>query len=499
MPARFVYIWFPELKTDWLIRRRPELKDACFVLTIKQHGRMVISAVSPAARAQAIRTGMVLADARTIVPDILSFDDHPGRFSKLLEKLAEWFVRFSPVVATDGTDGLILNSDGCSHLWGGEENYLRIILEKIRSMGYHCRGAIAGTIGAAWAIVHYTDNAAILTAHTQLEHLLSLPPEALRLEPDTAQRLNKLGLRQIGQFIQIPPRVLRRRFGPHLLTRIRQALGTEDEPLHSIIPVPPYEERLPCIEPLITGTAIEIAISQLLKMICSRLRTEGLGVRSATLTCYRIDGKKLSVTIGTSRSSSSEAHLFRLFSLKIPTIDPGLGIELFSMEANKTEPVRLAQEKLWNLKAELQDEGLAELLDRLTGKTSTISIRRYLPQEHYWPERSVRTAEELEESCNTTWRTDKSRPVRIFAKPEPIEVSAPIPDYPPMNFRYKNKLHPVVKADGPERIEREWWLEDGEHRDYYTVEDHQGHRYWLFRSGHYDEEGSQWFIHGLFA
>jgi len=67
-------------------------------------------------------------------------------------------------------------------------------------------------------------------------------------------------------------------------------------------------------------------------------------------------------------------------------------------------------------------------------------------------------------------------------------------------FRYKGKLHKVIKADGPERIEQEWWLQDGQHRDYYCVEDEEGCRYWLFRLGHYDAERTyKWFIHGFFA
>jgi protein ImuB len=52
-----------------------------------------------------------------------------------------------------------------------------------------------------------------------------------------------------------------------------------------------------------------------------------------------------------------------------------------------------------------------------------------------------------------------------------------------MLFRYKGELHKIVKADGPERIEQEWWLQQGDHRDYYSVEDEAGRRYWLFRSG----------------
>jgi protein ImuB len=69
-----------------------------------------------------------------------------------------------------------------------------------------------------------------------------------------------------------------------------------------------------------------------------------------------------------------------------------------------------------------------------------------------------------------------------------------------MLFRYKGKLHQIRKADGPERIEREWWLEEGEYRDYYQVEDQEGRRYWVFRTGDYTENKSvQWFLSGFFA
>jgi protein ImuB len=127
------------------------------------------------------------------------------------------------------------------------------------------------------------------------------------------------------------------------------------------------------------------------------------------------------------------------------------------------------------------------------------AIHRYLPDEHYWPERSYRLAAALEEKPAADWRLDRPRPICLLPKPETIEVTAPIPDYPPMLFIYKGKIHKVIKADGPERIEREWWLDNGLHRDYYTVEDEQGARYWIFRLGHYDEHKPEWFIHGFFS
>jgi protein ImuB len=151
-------------------------------------------------------------------------------------------------------------------------------------------------------------------------------------------------------------------------------------------------------------------------------------------------------------------------------------------------------------------------VDRISNKLGPGLIHRYLPAEHYWPERSYKEAAGLEEKPAGAWPADRPRPIHLLARPERIEVAAPIPDYPPMHFRYKNTLHKIVKADGPERIEPEWWIDgararegggaiDGApHRDYYIVEDDAGARYWLFRSGHYTgERSSPWFLHGFFA
>jgi protein ImuB len=92
------------------------------------------------------------------------------------------------------------------------------------------------------------------------------------------------------------------------------------------------------------------------------------------------------------------------------------------------------------------------------------------------------------------------RPVILLARPEPLDVMAPVPDYPPMLFRHRGALRRIRKADGPERIEAEWWLRSGELRDYYRLEDEDGSRYWVFRSGHYkQDEQSRWFLHGYFA
>ncbi len=504
MQKRFVSIWFRHLKTDWFIRRQPHLKEAPVVLTSSDHGRMMVTALNALAHKQGVDINMVLADARAIIPSLQVFSDEPERPAKLLTGFAEWFIRYTPSVAVDLPDGLILDATGCTHLWGSEKQYLTDIIKRLHNFGYDIRVAIADTIGAAWAIARFGEDM-IVENGEQTTALLSLPPSALRLETETIELLEKLGLRQVNNFIHMPRSALRRRFGLLFLKKLDQALGYEEEVIYPIQPVEPYQERLPCLEPILTAKGIEIALEKLLDIVCNRLKKEEKGLRVALFKGYRVDGKIEKIEIGTIRPSCNGRHLYKLFEDKISTIEPAMGIELFIMEAPKVEDLFPVQEKMWEHIAGLDNISLSELLDRIAGKIGATHILRYLPDEHYWPERSFKLASSINEKSPTNWKTGKPRPLQMLPKPEPIEVTAPLPDYPPMLFRYKGKLHKILKADGPERIEPEWWLQDGKLRDYYYVEDEEGYRYWLFRSGHYEDTDPianrqfQWFMHGFFA
>lgn len=500
MCKRFVSIWFRYLLTDWVSLRRPVLQGVPFVLASPDHGRMVISTANILAQTQGVDSGMMVADARAIIPSLQVLDDKPGLSAKLLKGLAEWCIRYTPAVAIDSPDGLILDVTGCAHLWGSEDAYVTDIITRLKRLGYKVRAGMADTVGTAWAVARFGQDSSIIASGQQFATLLSLPPAALRIEVDIVERLHKLGLRQINQFIGMPRSALRRRFGQLFIKKLDQALGHEEEVIHPVQPIEPFQERLPCLEPIVTATGIEIALERLLETLCNRLRQEHKGLRIALFKGYRVDGKMEQIQIGTNRPSYNVRHLFKLFELKIATIEPALGIDLFILEAQKVEDISPVQEKLWEKVGDLDDTGLSELLDRLAGKLVGDHIHRYVPDEHYWPERSVKPASTLNERSPTEWKIDKPRPIQLLSTPELIEVTAPIPDYPPMLFRHKGKLHKITKADGPERIEPEWWLQQGQHRDYYCVEDEEGHRYWLFRLGHYNADKTyQWFIHGFFA
>src|SRR6185312_3398825 len=195
MNKRFLSLWFRHLTTDWLTLRRPELKDAPFVFVAPVRGRMVVTAANILAEVQGITAGMAAADAKAIILDLQVIDDIPGKAAKLLQALGEWCIRYSPLIAVEMPDGLILDISGCAHLWGGEREYLREVVTRLRSKGYDVRGAIADTAGAAWGVARFAQKGPIVPSGEHANAIITLPPEALRLEPVTAELMHKLGFK----------------------------------------------------------------------------------------------------------------------------------------------------------------------------------------------------------------------------------------------------------------------------------------------------------------
>lgn len=500
MPKRYVSLWFRHLLTDRLTIRQQELKGKAFVFAEPQRGRKVITATTAAAEKYGIIPGMTVADAKMIAHDLQVFDGTPGRNEKMLKGLAEWCLRFTPLVAIDLPEGLLLDVTGCTHLKGGERAFLKDLVERLQVIGYDVRPGMADTIGCAWGVARCAAKGLIVASGKQRDALMPLQPSALRLPADLLIKLQNLGLYTIASFIHMPKVVIRRRFNKDMVLRLYQALGQEEEFLLPLQEPVPYSERLPCLEPVQTREVIEAALLILLDTMCKRLYAESKGLRIAILTYFRIDGKRGTIEISTNHPSHRSTHLFNLFALKLDKVAPGLGIELFVLDAHKIESVDDKQADLWAAMPGADNELVAELLDRVAGRIGNNGIHRYLPAERFWPERNAQASDELKQQPQTSWRTDKPRPFQLMEPPEIVEAMALTPDYPPKQFRYKGKQHIIVNADGPERIEREWWDNPGAHRDYYVVEDESGGRYWLFRSGHYDPDQPQhWYIHGFFA
>src|SRR5690606_13809775 len=137
-------------------------------------------------------------------------------------------------------------------------------------------------------------------------------------------------------------------------------------------------------------------------------------------------------------ASHHPSHLFRLFELKLSLLEPGMGIVLFVLEAPLVVAVEAVQDAVWDCRYH-DEKSIGELLDNIAGKVGMEAVHRYLPQERYWPECSIKELPFLKGKPELPWPTNISRPLHLLPQPQPITVMVLLPDYPPRQFRYKGK------------------------------------------------------------
>lgn len=523
MARRILSLWLPRLPTDAHARRCPALRDRPLAAVAGERGRLILTAVNRAAEAAGVRPAMSLADARAIEPALTVFDAEPESDVRLLARIAAWCTRCTPWTAPDGADGVVLDVTGCAHLFGGEDRMLAGLTARLAAQGFESRAALADTPAAAWAVARFGARArAIVPPGRQRESLDSLPAAALRLPPAAVEGLAAVGLRRIGDLHAMPRAALAARFGTEAARRLDQALGRLDEPVSPRLPVPPHGARLAFAEPIATAESIARAVRHLLDELCAGLEAAQAGARRLLLEAHRTDRRledpPQTLTIGTSRPVRDPGALMRLFAQKLERIEPGPGIEAMGLSATETEPLGAVQMGMDG------DGGgdvpeLGELVDRLGNRLGERAVLRLVPRPSWLPERSVAPAPALTPANDPPrstvlwprdlwprdlWPCDRPRPVRLLALPEPIEVVAPVPDDPPVMFRWRGTAHRVRFADGPERIEAEWWRRGGkpggDPRDYYRVEDAEGRRFWVYRRGLYRPDApAPWFLHGFFG
>jgi len=517
---RILAIWLPHLSTDRILRRRygagwrmgrNESAPADFpplVISQRENNALRIAALNEQAELLGLKPGMGIADARAMYPGIEVVEADPDADRQLLESLADWCDRFTPLVALDGRDGLFLDISGCSHLFGGEDAMLTEIIRRLTQQGFDIRAALASTPGMAWAAARHSHSRDRNVPAGQEEQALApMPLAALRLEEKTRTGLERVGLRYVGALIDAPRAPLARRFGRMLVTRLDQALGVVEEAISPRLPVSPLSAERQLAEPIGTTEEIERLILILARTLKPDLERRGEGARRLLLSLFRVDGVVARIVVGTSRPLREPTTIAKLLYERLAalegSLDPGYGFDMVRLSIAVAAPFEMEQTDLAEDTA-IAEEEFSLLADRIRARLGEEAVLVPALAESHLPERRARfvsSGKEIARPTRTSQPMAGGRPIRLLEKPEPVEASAEVPEGPPLSFRWRRALYRVARAEGPERIAPEWWREEkpGQTRDYFRVEDMDGRRYWLYREGLYGEQTApRWFLHGFF-
>lgn len=473
-----------------------------FALVEKRRGAVCIAAADARALALGIGPGLTLADARARLPELAAIDHDPVADHALLEWLADGCDRYSPMVATDGAQGIILDITGCVHPFGDEAGLVGDAQRRFNRQGITSALALADTPDAALALAANGDGRSAVAA---------LPVTALRVDPETHLALRRAGLKTIGDLAGRPRGPLAARFGTAMPVLLSRLLGEEDVRITPRRTPPEVQVEARFAEPVTHAEIALATLDRLMRDAATILSDRGRGGRRFEAALFRSDGHIARLGVNSGQPTRDAVLVARLFRERIDALsdplDPGFGYDLIRLTVPVTEPLIAQQLELEG--GGVTDAELAALIDRLSTRLGRGRVRRFAAGDSHIPEQTAFELPVAEPGSPSIWPQRETgepplRPLHLFDPPQRIDVTAEVPDGPPRRFRWRRTLHEVTHAEGPERIAAEWWKRrngKGLTRDYYRIEDMRGRRFWVFRHGLYGIEKPMpdWYLHGLFA
>lgn len=464
-----------------------------------------LTAVDRRAARQGLVVGMTLADARARCPDLVTQQADPAADALHLGRMLERMRQFTPMVALDPPDGLILDISGCAHLFGGDDALAELARQ---SVGHASRHAFGSNAVAARALARHARSA----EERRQENVAVLPVAALELEDSALAALRRAGLRTIGDLASRPMGMIAARFGEQAVARLRQIMGGAASPVSPSRPAVPIRAEARFPEPIARTDDVMDVIESLLGQAARQMEARKLGGRRFAIRLLRSDGARQGLAIDTGQPVRDPAVVLRLLRERIDRmadpLDPGFGFDAVLLAVPHVEPLAERQQAMDGEGSAASEREVMTLMDRLAIRLGSGNVTRLQPCDRHLPELSQRPVPAVQARITAWPAQDRPpRPLLMFDPPQPVAVIAGVPDGPPLRFRWRDKLHEVTLAEGPERIGAEWWRRRqghqpggaGQTRDYYRIEDKEGRRYWMFRHGLFGEKGEiAWYLHGLF-
>lgn len=507
----------------------------------KIKGGLRLAALDAEAASRGLKIGQNVADAKAIEPRLTLRELDRPLLETAFADFADWHSNASPLVAVQ-TDmapygDLVLDITGVPHLYGGEPTMLRLLLTRLRGLGYTVAGAIAPTIGAAWAVSHFA-RSQVVQAENMADLLDTLPIAALRLGEQQLAGLSQMGLKTIGQVRQRPRKPLQARFGQSLLIRIDQANGVIEERIIPRLPLAEHHVERRFAEPISLMGDVLACVQDLAVRLAYRLEAEGKGAQAFHLFLYRIDHKVMSLSVNSARVTRDPSHIAKLFSNRAERLsgeyDAGFGIDQIRLAASSLDGLDASQ--LGAFAGEDGTEDLDQLNDRMASRLGSMAVLRTRMIASHLPERAaLLVPSQVRTALPVPLQPRLSRPLRLLPMPEQVLINAEVPHGLPASMIWRRERYRLVKAAGPERLGAEWWRKkerlllaplpepsdlmpgetpepppyipdlpphdpDGQTRDYYRVEDEGGRGFWVFRLGFYGGETMpSWYLQGVFA
>ena len=247
---RLACVHISALPLQLLLRRRPDWRKGPTAVVTHDRPHSPLLWVNENARALNVLPGMKFSSALSFAQDLCAGEVPSEEIESAQKELLSLFWQYSPEVEpSDNSPGVFwLNLAGLELLWPTLRHWGETLLKALSKEKYEAHLVIGfsrfGTLAVACAGAmqqhekssqyESVSNPKFWTFEdfeTEKSHARQVRLDRLHLPPKKRERLARLGIHTLGDFLQLPPAGVLRRYGPKLYELHRMASYDLDLPL----------------------------------------------------------------------------------------------------------------------------------------------------------------------------------------------------------------------------------------------------------------------------
>jgi protein ImuB len=433
------------------------------------------------AAARGVRAGMAVPAAFALAPRLRVARRDPAAETEALLGLAGWAAQFTPGVALEFPDAVLLDAAGSLKLFGGLAPLLERLGRELKDLGWSVRFAGASTPRAAFWLALAGGGRFVESTDALEPALAALPVAVLRCDGETPDALAAIGVRTLGGLFALPRDGVARRFGQRLLDSLDRALGRLPDPRNFFVPPPRFRAAIELPAEVAQAEALLFAAKRLIVQLAGFLAARSGGAQHLVFRLGHRDRAATEVAIGLVAPSRDAEHFALLARERFAGLALSEPVREIALAVDEVLP--LAGRNLGLLLEQGKPRGDWErLLERLRARLGTEAVRGVTARAEHRPERASGTADPGARQLQLEFG---ERPIWLLESPRPLAEIGARPHHE----------GPLELLAGPERIESGWWDGGDVARDYFIARMQNEALVWIYR----ERGGGGWYLHGLFA
>jgi protein ImuB len=459
---------------------------ASVVVDVEGGGKVVCACDAEAAAAGIVR-GMALNSALALLPGLSVLARAVALEHALLEAVATCAGDFTPRVALEPPDGVLLEVRGSLKLFGGVRRLVAGVRERLQSEGVEPRLAIAPAPLAALWLARGGKEVALRSRDSLASRLAPLPLACTRWPAKSLESLATMGVRTVGDCLRLPRDGFARRFAPEMLRALDRALGRAPDPRAAFAQRQRYMEKRN-LEPEISDTdRLGRAMASLLGELCGYLQARGYAVDALEFRLTHRDVPATRVRLRFAEPTAQAGQMATLLRERLARMQLPEPVRALRLRSGALLEAREEAGDLF-ARGRRSAVGVPQFIERLRARLGADAVHGV----RLVPEHRPEAAWEIGDIPLFPGRGSANRgmspicrPLWLLAEPRLLDGL----DWPQHEGRLEIE-------DGPERIESGWWDGRDVRRDYYVARTADGVRLWVFRERRKD---GRWFMHGVFG